>query len=98
MSYDVNAGKDWVNYTSNMRRFFTDFDVYPPDWDGASRHEVADRIDAALVSINVNQMSTLKDEYDAPNGWGTVDTAIGFLTRVRDACRYELPEKVQVSW
>lgn len=98
MSYDVEAGTADFNFTSNMRRFFTDFGVYPPSWDGVSRHEVADQIDTALASINTNSMSALKSEYDASNGWGKVEHAIGFLTRVRDACRYEIPEKVKVGW
>ena len=29
---------------------------------------------------------------------GTVETATQFLREVRDACRYELPEEVDVSW
>lgn len=96
MSYDVDAGNGEFNYTSNMSRFFTDFGVYPPEWDGIHRHEVADRIDAALVSINANQLTSLKAEYDSPNGWGKVENAISFLQRVRDACRYEVPERVKV--
>lgn len=98
MSYDVDAGTDWHNYTSNMRRFFSDFDVYPPDWDGVDRFEVADRIDKALESISANRIETLKAEYDAPNGFGHVETAIEFLEKVRDSCRREIPQKVSVSW
>lgn len=98
MSYDVVVGPDWYNYTSNMSRFFRDFDVYPPDWDGRDRFEVADKIDHALESISVNRIETLKAEYDTPNDWGHMETAIEFLKKVRDSCRREIPQKVSVSW
>lgn len=97
MSYDVDAGMDWFNYTSNMRRFFTDFGAYPGDWHGRSRHEVADEIDVAIKQIEANDLNALKREYDASNGWGDVEGATQFLRDVRDACRYELPETVEVS-
>ena len=98
MSYDIEAGSDWHNYTSSMSQFFKDFDAYPPDWDGMERHAVADKIDAALVNINMNDLATLKSEYDADNGWGSVETAIRFLSGVRASCRAEIPTKVKVSW
>lgn len=97
MSYDVDAGKGWHNITYNLHQFFKDFDVYPPDWDGKPRAEVADRIDQALVSIRANRLEALKAEYDAPNGWGLVEHGIEFLEQVRDSCRYQLPEIVRVS-
>ncbi|UOE45498.1 hypothetical protein [Agromyces larvae] len=96
MSFDVQAGLDWHNYTSNMHRFFRDFDAYPPDWDGMDRYEVAERIDAALTMIESNDLGALKAEYDAPNGWGSVETAIGFLRSVRDSCRQVVPKRVRV--
>ena len=98
MSYDVDAGKDWHNITSNLGKFFNDFGVYPPDWDGKPRREVADQIDLALQSISANRLETLKAEYDSPNGWGKVENGIKFLEKVRDSCRYELPEEVRVWW
>ena len=96
MSYVVQAGTDCHNYTYNLRRFFKDFGVYPPEWDGMDRYEVAEKIDAALESIEANRIETLKAEYDAPNGWGDVETAIDFLQSVRDSCRQEIPRKVRV--
>src|SRR5690606_6545517 len=98
MSYDINAAGKWFNYTSNMHRFFIELGVYPPDFNGLTRYEVADRIDRALEFINANQMETLRTEYDSENGWGSVPSAVKFLEEVRDACRYEIPERVEVSW
>lgn len=97
MSYDVTAGGEWFNYTSNMHRFFKDFGAYPGDWEGRSRYEVADELDVAIKQIQSNDLDALKREYDAPNEWGEVGSATQFLRKVRDACRRELPVNVEVS-
>lgn len=97
MSYDVQAGLDWHNYTYNMSRFFTDFGVNPKSWDGLGRLEVARRIDAALSKIEQRDLAELKAGYDSPNGWGDVETAIGFLRSVRDSCLQTIPRKVSVT-
>lgn len=97
MSYDITAGGKWFNYTSNMHRFFTDFGAYPGDWEGQNRYEVADKLDVAIKQIESNDLDALKREYDAPNGWGEVGSATQFLREVRDACRRELPDTVEVS-
>lgn len=99
MSYDVTAGGESFNYTSNMSRFFKDFGVYPGSWEGRNRFEVADEIDLAFTSIEANQISALKSEYDAPNGWGDVEGATKFLREVRGGCRmeaYVIPDSVSV--
>ena len=98
MSYDVTVGADSLNYTSNMRRFFADFGVYPPDWHGRNRHAVGREITAALAKIERADRDALRAEYDAANGWGRVDTAIGFLRKVRNECVRELPDDVKVWW
>lgn len=97
MSYDLHVGKDWHNYTYNMWKFFQDFNVYPPDWDGKLRTEVGDQIDDALELIRLHNIDTLGEKYDAPNGWGSVQGAIKFLEAVRDSCRWQAPEIVRVS-
>ena len=81
-----------------MRRFFIDFDVYPPEWHGLNREAVAMKIEAALESIRVNDLDTLKAEYDAANGWGSVEGAIEFLEAVKGSCRREVSETVEVWW
>lgn len=96
MSYDVDAGGREFNYTSNMGEFFRDFGAYPGDWQGHTRHYVGDEIDTALAKIEVMNRSDLKLKYDPPNGWGSVEGATAFLREVRDACRWEVPEKVEV--
>jgi hypothetical protein len=98
VSYDVIAAGEDLNYTANMREFFKDFGVYPPDFDGKTRYQVADMIDDALKDIQSRDPQELATKYNAENGWGSVRSAVEWLKRVRMACRKELPMKVQVFW
>jgi hypothetical protein len=98
VSYDVTVAGEWFNYTSNMYEFFKDFDVYPPNWHGIDRHDLADKIDAALVKVAAEPIGDMREKYDAPNGWGDVESAVEWLTKVRDAARVEITDKVGVSW
>ena len=94
MSYDVEVMGEWFNYTSNMRAFFIDFDVYPQDWDGLHRAVVADRIRTGLQNIRANRLETLATEYNSPNGWGKVENAIPWLESVLAACEKEPPSEI----
>lgn len=98
MSYDVAAGNREENYTSNMRRFFTDFGAYPGDWAARDRKEVGREIGQALRRIAREDWDRLHAEYDAPDGWGDVESATRFLIRVWAGCFYEVPETVEVWW
>lgn len=98
MSYDVYIGTADLNITSNMARFFRDFGVYPPDWDGRNRKQVAAEIDAALEKISACDPDELAAEYDDPNGWGSAPIAVEWLQRVAAEGHYEMPDTVQVSW
>lgn len=86
MSYDVTVGTKDFNYTYNMGKFFTDFGVHPRDLHGEPPQEVAFRISLALLNIARYDFEDLKREYDSPNGWGTVETAIRFLMDIYMAC------------
>lgn len=90
MSYDIDVSNEEFNYTVNMRQFFVDFDVFPKDWDGVHRDEVAAQIDHALKLIGMHDIELLKEAYDSPNGWGKVENAITFLRKVRAACVREM--------
>lgn len=98
MSYDVDAGGDCHNITSNLHQFFKDFDAYPPSWHGRPREEVAAEITTALKMIESNDLATLKVKYDSPNGWGEVEHAVTWLMRVKSSCLKEIPDLVEVSW
>lgn len=97
MSYDVTVLLSEFNYTSNMRKLFIDFDVYPPDWNGLPRAAVAVKLIVGLEKLHAEDMNTLGEKYDADNGWGTVESAIAWLEGIRDACLAPLDERVYVS-
>lgn len=88
MSYDVTVGNEHFNCTANLSRFFSVFGVHPvAHMNNQPASVVADRIDSALEALAGFDMDTLREKWDAENKWGTVPSAIDFLTRVRDACR-----------
>lgn len=102
MSYDVIAGDRDLNYTSNMRRFFTDFGAYPGDWAGRPRKEVGAEIGEALrhIARRVREdggWHHLATEYNASNGWGEVRSATKFLIEAWAGCYAGLPDTVKVS-
>lgn len=86
MSYDIDVGTQEFNYTYNMGKFFKDFGVHPRDMHGEPPYEVAFRISLALTKIPLYGLEDLKSEYDAPNGWGTVEGATRFLMDIYMAC------------
>lgn len=97
MSYDVDINGKWFNYTYNMHQFFKDFGAYPNDWEGVNYVVVARQIRSALKAIAREPLAELKAKYDAPNGWGTVEGAIEFLTGIAEAGELKRSNKVHVS-
>jgi hypothetical protein len=102
MSYAVGVGGESLNYTSNMRALFADFGVYPPEWDGRPRREVGAEIGKGLRAMVFARQARGKRafdrKYDAPNGWGSVDSAMRWLLAVYLECFRELPDTVSVWW
>ena len=86
MSYDITVGTKDFNYTSNMGRFFAEFDVRPRDMHGQPPHEVAQRIAVALGNIARFPLEDLRRDFDSANGWGNVEGATRFLVEVYMAC------------
>lgn len=86
MSYDVKVGTQEFNYTANMGKFFADFAVHPADLHGEQPYEVAFKISLALSDIARYGFEELTYDYDAPNGWGTVEGATRFLLDIYMAC------------
>lgn len=98
MSYDVTVGTQEFNYTSNMGAFFEEFSVHPADMHGEPPYEVAFRISLALSNISNFEVGDLSRDYDAPNGWGTVEGATRFLLDIYMACITETDvDTVEVS-
>lgn len=94
MSYDVGSH----NYTSNMARFFRDFGAYPPDWHERPAADVVTEITNALARIVQQSRGGLAATYDAPNGWGGIDSAVRFLWDVRDELAADPSQTVLVWW
>lgn len=91
MSYDVTVGTQEFNYTYNMGKFFWDFGVHPvQDMDGKSTTQVLDFITAALKRLTEYEMDDLCNDYDSPNGWGSVEGATRFLFDIYLACLMEV--------
>lgn len=98
MSYDVTVGEQEFNYTYNMARFFSRYDVNPVrDLDGQYPEVVAERIAEVFVSVAECDMEELSQRYDSPNGWGSVDTALRFLFDVYMACLTEEADVVEAT-
>lgn len=96
MSYDVEVYGEEFNYTYNMARFFKDFDVYPPSWNGKDRTEVAKQIEAGIARIEAEDFEELAEDYNSENGWGDIHTALQFLRKVKAACEMQYSEIVKV--
>lgn len=102
MSYDVSLTDEreadlWANYTSNMRPFFVEFVGGVREMDGRLAADVADAIDRGLSRIARTTSRDL-EQWDAPNGWGSWQTATDFLRTIRDACRESPRAIVEVSY
>lgn len=99
MSYDVTVGDDDFNYTYNLGRFFRAFEARPVDWDGRPADVVATKITRALHQITVfaNLWPGLLDHYNPPNGWGSWQGAVKFLTDVMIACIENPDSTVEAS-
>lgn len=85
MSFDVEANGEHFNITYNMAPFLQRFGVHPRAWNGRERFEVAEEIRAALAEIAKYPVGQLAEQYDAPNGWGTVVGTIRWLEQVAHA-------------
>lgn len=98
MSYDVTVGDRDFNYTWNLSKFFSIFQVHPySHFNGRYAGEVAERITSGLEAIEKMDLATLREKYDAPNKWGDVPSAIEWLKGIRDACLEHPDAKVEAT-
>lgn len=82
MSYDVYAScphcgrshLDGWNVTYNYSAMLSALGVHPRDWEGKSAREYAQALAGALQKLTANPDEYR--QYDAPNGWGTVDQLV----------------------
>ena len=90
MSYDVDVqhrgSVDRFNYTYNLSPFFRRFGLDINSFHGQPAEIVAARIVVGLEEAATIPLPLLKESYDPENGWGSVESAIGFLHDIRRAC------------
>ena len=105
MSYDVSfkaklegaerwvyVGPEWINHTSNTSAKIKEVcGSYPSEWDGKKCSEML-----PVITQGCDRLRSHSQEYrqfEASNGWGTVETTLKFLNDIRLACE-EFPTAV----
>ena len=99
MSYDVSfkaklegvdqwvyVGAAWISHSSNTGAMIKEVcGSYPSQWYGKKCADMVPILEAA-----VNELRTNPDkykQYEAGNGWGTVETTAGFLNNILKNCK-----------
>ena len=110
MSYDLNLGGEYRNYTSNLAKFFHEFISHDDgtglqSLNGLTGEQAANVIRCALGMIRSEGFHTKEGQscydhfskYNPENNWGDVMSAVLFLTDLLFLSQ-DFPEKVwQVS-
>jgi hypothetical protein len=108
MSYDVyvcchTCGSDLMsnsNMTSNVAGVWDKAGARLRDWDGKTGVSVLPSLQSAITTLN-DQLPYERQEYEAlvrgGGDWGTVDSAVEFLTRIRDAICRDPYAEIKVS-
>lgn len=103
MSYDVSVADEWHNYTYNLSALFHDC------IDGGlhSLHGLTGAKAAAVLGLALDRLATarlrapseqaFREQYDAPNGWGSTLGAVLFLGCVMASCQRHPRSRVRVT-
>ena len=86
----------YENPTYNLRDMFVacmEWDYTQCEWYKCS--EVIDLIDRGVRELTINKDKYT--QYNADNGWGTVETALRDLRSLRD-CIYETAEEIPIEY
>lgn len=106
MSYDVDIGGEWFNYTYNLGPMFRD---YIPachsergglhELDGLTGKQAVEVLRQAFENIDSAYIRDpgFQKRYDAENGWGSTYGATVFLARIMAACAQRPRHKVRLS-
>lgn len=103
MSYDVNIGGEWSNYTYNLGPFFREYlgGEGLNGLDGMTGREASETILRAIDRVHHDYVraepGALQRKFDAPNGWGSTFGALLFLAKLMASCRDNPRSKVRVS-
>lgn len=109
MSYDVEIGEEWFNYTYNVAPLF--YDHFPngsgiKGLNGMTGKQAAEEIGKAFAAMNSTRHNlydgavgepNMERKYNAANGWGSMSGALMFLGQILAACAANPRKKVTVS-
>lgn len=103
MSYDVHIGDFSQNITFNLGKFFRAFineehgiTILDQKTGCAAGSIVATAISNFAIHQFFNTDEAITEEFSSPNGWGTWEDAIHFLTKLLDACLQNPRKTVRV--
>ena len=105
MSYDVDIGNYWWNYTSNLAEFF--YKYIPdgiPGLDGLTGAQAYDLIMESLLDVKHDVISLadkkekIPDKYDPDNGWGSTFGAVLALVQLAYECKKRPRQKLKVNY
>lgn len=105
MSYDVSfkaklegvdhwvfVGPQWINHTRNTAAMMKAVcGSYPSAWDGMKCSELLPVLNTGCKELRA--YSQKYRQFEADNGWGTVESTLEFLDAIRKACE-EYPTAV----
>lgn len=88
----VFVGPQWINHTSNTSAMIKEVcGSYPSEWDNRSCSELLPVLNTGCKELRA--YSQKYRQFEAKNGWGTVETTLEFLDAIRKACE-EYPTAV----
>ena len=112
MSYDVDIGNIWLNYTSNMSVLFYNHcegngKTGLHAIDGLTGYEAAPILHKMMTNIEKERIELWEnyvvgepkfcEKYDSPNGWGSLVGQLLFIGQIATACLMYPDEKIKVS-
>lgn len=88
----VDVGPDWINHTWNTSNMIKEVcGSYPSSWKGKKCADMLPVLTTACEELKNN--GDKYKQFEASNGWGTVETTLHFLDSIRKACE-EYPTAV----
>ena len=99
MSYDISfkaklegieqwvyVGDEWINHTSNTAAMIKDVcGSYPSSWNGKKSSELIPVLEKGASELALN--GDKYRQFEAENGWGTVETTLEFLNNILKNCK-----------
>lgn len=110
MSYDVSfraklegvdqwvpVGEDYINHTSNTAAMIKEVcGSYPSEWNGKRCSELLPALTAAVKELQFN--AERYRQFEPSNKWGSVESTLKFLDRIRVCCEAFPTAIIDVSY